>query len=85
MNIKSINNNVHLPNKIENSSKKEIPESAGKTDQASISDEAKQLSKSGIKDLDIEAYKSKVLNKFYDSDTVIRKVSSEVLKDIKRS
>lgn len=83
MNIKSINSNVQLSNNIENNSKKDTRESLEKLDKVEISDKAKKMDKISTNDKDIQVYRDKVLNKFYDSEEVIKKIASEVLKDIK--
>jgi hypothetical protein len=83
MNIKSINNNVQFSANVENSSKKDSKESPEKIDKVEISDKAKEMSKISSNDKDLEVYREKILNKFYDSNEVIKKISAQILKDIK--
>ena len=82
MNVKSVTGNLYITNNPENSKKRDNEGSVEKVDKVEISEKAKELSKMNSEDKDIDTYRQKVLNKFYDSEEVIKKVSSEILKEL---
>jgi hypothetical protein len=82
MNVKSVTNNLYISNNTENSKKRDSEGPVDKVDKAEISEKAKEMSRLNPEDKDIESYRQKVLNKFYDSEEVINKISSEILKEV---
>jgi len=82
MEIKRISNNVFFPNSTENISKKKVESSEQKQDKLEISERANQMSKTNSDSKNIEEIRNRIDSKFYDSDKVIKKISSEILKEI---
>jgi len=82
MEIKRISNNAFFPNSTENISKKKVEPSEQKQDKLEISERANQMSKTNSDSKNIEEIRNRIDSKFYDSDKVIKKISSEILKEI---
>ncbi len=82
MEIEAVSNNLFFPNSAENNSKQEIKSSEQKQDKFGISERAVQLSKASSDSMNIEEIKNRINARFYDSDEVIREISSQILKEI---
>ncbi len=82
MDVKSVTNNLYTHNNIENNQKRDNKKATDKTDKLEISDKAKEMNKLNKNDASIEEYRQKIANKFYDSDELVKKISTEILKEI---
>jgi hypothetical protein len=80
MNVKSVNNNLPFFNNVENK-KKETKSTEQNSDKLEISKEALKIKDSSGDLNKLDAVKSKIQSKFYDSDEVINTVAEKILKD----
>jgi len=81
MNIKPINNSIsYIPN-IE-SKKKETKDIEKTGDKLEISQEAMKIKESTGELNKLDAVKSRIQSKFYDSDSVLNTVAEKILKDL---
>ncbi len=81
MKVTGVNNNINLNNSVPKSEQVQPEKKAVIKDKLEISDKAKELQSNKVKDP--EVIKQRIADKFYDSDEVLNKVASKVLKDIK--
>lgn len=81
MKVTGVNNNINLNNSVPKSEQVQSEKKAVIKDKLEISDKAKELQSNTVKDP--EVIKQRIADKFYDSDEVLNKVASKVLKDIK--
>lgn len=81
MKVTGVNNNINLNNSVPKSEQVQPEKKAVIKDKLEISDKAKELQSNKVKDP--EVIKQRIADKFYDSDEVLNKVASKLLKDIK--
>ncbi len=81
MKVTGVNNNINFNNSVPKSEQVQPDKKAVIQDKLEISNKAKELQSNKVKDP--EVIKQRIADKFYDSDEVLNKVASKVLKDIK--
>jgi hypothetical protein len=79
--VTGVNNNINFNNSVPKNEQVQPEKKAVIQDKLEISDKAKELQSNKVKDP--EVIKQRIADKFYDSDEVLNKVASKVLKDIK--
>jgi hypothetical protein len=79
--VTGVNNNINFNNSVPKSEQVQPDKKAVIQDKLEISNKAKELQSNKVKDP--EVIKQRIADKFYDSDEVLNKVASKVLKDIK--
>ncbi|MHB8578579.1 MAG: hypothetical protein ACYDA4_01820 [Ignavibacteriaceae bacterium] len=85
MDIKSVSNGAYLPKDLPGSPQKPQESADNKSkDQLVLSPEAQDIQKSQTQNKNLEEIKTKINNKFYDSNEVLNKVADKVLQDIKK-
>ena len=81
MNIKSVNSQLPYINNVENK-KKDTKSVEKNTDKLEISKEALKIKENPVELNKLDAVRSKIQNKFYDSDEVIDTVAEKILKEL---
>jgi hypothetical protein len=79
--VSGLNNNINLNRKVESQNVKKENNKVVNGDKFEISEEAKTLQNQKVKDP--EMIKQRIADKFYDTDEVLNKVASEILKELK--
>ena len=77
MKVTGVNNNINFNNSVPKSEQVQPDKKAVIQDKLEISNKAKELQSNKVKDPEV------IKQRIYDSDEVLNKVASKVLKDIK--
>jgi len=84
MEIKSVSNNFFPAKNAEGNQKKQVKSTEEKLDKIEISNRANQMNKVSSEIKNITEIRERIKTKFYNSDEVIKYVSGEIYKEIKK-
>jgi len=84
MEIKSVSNNFFPAKNAECNQKKQVKSTEEKLDKIEISNRANQMNKVSSEIKNITEIRERIKTKFYNSDEVIKYVSGEIYKEIKK-
>jgi len=84
MEIKSVSNNFFPAKNAEGNKKKQVKSTEEKLDKIEISNRANQMNKVSSEIKNITEIRERIKTKFYNSDEVIKYVSGEIYKEIKK-